>query len=79
MFVVFDCLFSIDFFILSLEIMDNCSSNTDISYADNYISLNDFVVNFTPEVTKFFIERIGEEEFMSICRKSCQAPPYFLL
>ena len=79
MFVVFDCLFSIDFFILSLEIMNTCSSNTDISYADNYISLNDFVVNFTPEVTKFFIERIGEEEFMSICRKSCQAPPYFLL
>ena len=79
MFVVFDCLFSIDFFILSLEIMNTCSSNTDISYADNYISLNDFVVNFTPEVTKFFIERIGEEEFMSICRKSCQAPPYYLL
>ena len=79
MFVVFDCLFSIDFFILSLEIMNTCSSNTDISYADNYISLNDFVVNFTPEVTKFFIERIGEDEFMSICRKSCQAPPYYLL
>ena len=79
MFVDLDGLFSIDFFILSLEIMNTCSSNTDILYADNYISLNDFVVNFTPEVTKFFIERIGEEEFMSICRKSCQAPPYFLL
>ena len=77
--MVFECLFSIDFFILSLEIMNTCSSNTDISYADNYISLNDFVVNFTPEVTKFFIERIGEDEFMSICRKSCQAPPYYLL
>ena len=77
--MVFECLFSIDFFIFSLEIMNTCSSNADIAYADNYISLNDFVVNFTPEVTKFFIERIGEDEFMSICRKSCQAPPYYLL
>ena len=59
--------------------MNTCSSNADIAYSDNYISLNDFVVNFTPEVTKFFIERIGEDEFMSICRKSCQAPPYYLL
>ena len=42
---------------------------------NNYISLNDFVVQFTPEVEKFFIERIGDTEYRNICKQSCQAPP----
>ena len=54
---------------------------SDLDFAENnvinkYISLNDFVVNFTPEVEKFFIERIGESEYRNICKQSCQAPPY---
>ena len=55
--------------------MQKASLDTSDSVVNNYIGLNDFVVEFAPEVESFFIEKIGETEYRNICRKSCQAPP----
>lgn len=55
--------------------MDQSLENLSSAVVDNFVGLNDFVVDFAPEVEKFFIERIGNEEYYNICKKSCQAPP----
>ena len=52
------------------EERNDCKKNV----IDNYIGLNDFVVHFTEEVETYFKEKIGEEEFLNICKLSCQAP-----
>ena len=52
------------------EEQNDCKKNA----VDNYIGINDFVVHFTEEVETYFKEKIGEEEFLNICKLSCQAP-----
>lgn len=42
---------------------------------DHYIGLNDFAVRFEDDVAAYFTKHLGEEEFSSICKLSCQAPP----
>ena len=46
------------------EEQSDCKKNA----VDNYIGLNDFVVHFTEEVETYFKEKIGEEEFLNICK-----------
>ena len=59
---------------MNINMQTPLSDNSD-SVVNNYIGLNDFVVDFSPEVESFFKEKIGEVEYRNICRKSCQAPP----
>ena len=42
---------------------------------DKYIGLNDFAVHFEDDVAAYFKKHLGETEFDSICKLSCQAPP----
>ena len=55
--------------------MESTTGTSTPSFTNNYIGLNEFVVHFSEEVSTFFNERIGKDEFLRICKKSCQAPP----
>lgn len=46
------------------------------SVKNNFIGLEDFRTEFSPDVEEFFSQRIGRDEFSKICKLSCQAPPY---
>ena len=56
--------------------MENETFDDGSSVRNNYVSLEEYKVDFPAEVEEFFSQRIGQEEFSKICKLSCQAPPY---
>ncbi|KAM7454974.1 hypothetical protein BLSTO_04267 [Blastocystis sp. subtype 1] len=56
--------------------MSEEQKSATVRAVDGYIGLNDFAVHFEDDVAAYFTKHLGEKEFSSICKLSCQAPPY---
>ena len=55
--------------------MSEEQKSATVRAVDGYIGLNDFAVHFEDDVAAYFTKHLGEKEFSSICKLSCQAPP----